>query len=475
VSEDELPEGWAYKPLREVTRSIQYGYTTPAKRNGAGPKLLRITDLREGRVDWDSVPPCDIASADLERFRLHPGDIVFARTGATTGKSFLVRECPEAVFASYLIRLRATPEADPNFLYLYFQTSAYWQFVADNVSGNAQPNCNATKLASLHVPLPPLGEQKRIVARVEELLAGLNAAHDRLARAPAMLKRFRQAVLAAACAGRLTAEWRERHPGIEPASILVERLKQEHVRQGPQRSNAAPPTENVHDLDAAELPDSWTVAELVWLCQVGRPITYGILKPGPHVPDGVPYIRVADYPGNRLEPTGVKRTSRSIAAEYHRATLRGGDLLLAIRGTFGRLCRVPEELSGANITQDTARIAIDNSLEATYVASYLRSPACQDRLKRSAKGVAVHGVNIGDVRALQIPVPPLDEQQEIVRRIEALFTLAGAVEKRAEAATVRAGTLTQAILAKAFRGELVPPGVGLAQQQGLALPAMPPE
>jgi type I restriction enzyme S subunit len=91
----------------------------------------------------------------------------------------------------------------------FFQTSDYWQLISENVAGNAQPNCNASKLASLPLALPPLAEQKRIVAKVEELLARVNAARERLAKIPALLKRFRQSVLAAACSGLLTEEWRE--------------------------------------------------------------------------------------------------------------------------------------------------------------------------------------------------------------------------------------------------------------------------
>src|SRR5262249_16714913 len=121
---DELPEGWAEAPLAALTTAIQYGYTASAQPDGRGPRLLRITDIQDGRVDWSCVPGCDIGKADLEKYRLTSGDIVFARTGATTGKSFLIFDCPrDAVFASYLIRVKAaTTVVTPEYLIRFFQS-----------------------------------------------------------------------------------------------------------------------------------------------------------------------------------------------------------------------------------------------------------------------------------------------------------------------------------------------------------------
>jgi len=146
--------------------------------------------------------------------------------------------------------------------------------------------------------------------------------------------------------------------------------------------------------------------------------------------------------------------------------LEAGDVLLSIRGTVGRICRVPESLIGGNITQDTARISVHDEMSGDYIELYLKSPDAQKRLTAAMKGVAVRGVNIGDVRALQIGIPPLEEQCEIVRRVDALFKLADKIEERVAAATKRADKLTQAILAKAFRGELVPTEAELARKEG---------
>ena len=295
----------------------------------------------------------------------------------------------------------------------------------------------------------------------------MSAARERLAKVPAILKRFRQAVLAAACSGRLTAEWREVECDCESAADLLSRIVDSHDRAGHGHGGkAAAPDEEAHSLTADGLPENWVIAELKWLCRPGRPITYGILKPGPHRLDGIPYVRVADFPNNQLNVTTIRKTTREIADQYRRSSLLSGDLLLSIRGTVGRTCRVPPELEGANITQDTARLTVHPEVSPKYLEIALQSPSAQDRMKRAIKGVAIRGINIGDVRVLQVPLPPKAEQGEIIRRVEALFKLADTIEKRVTAATQRADKLTQAILAKAFRGELVPTEAELARREG---------
>ena len=149
-------------PLDEVSESVEYGVTASAEHSPVGPKFLRITDIQDGAVDWESVPWCP-REPSSKNAQLRSGDIVFARTGATTGKSYLIRECPDdAVFASYLIRVRLREVADPSFVSHFFQTPAYWSQITKSARGVAQPGVNATTLRSLEIPLPPLPEQRRI-------------------------------------------------------------------------------------------------------------------------------------------------------------------------------------------------------------------------------------------------------------------------------------------------------------------------
>jgi len=171
-----MKKGWETKELAAVS-TINYGYTESASSEPIGPRFLRITDIQDDHVDWDSVPYCKIEKADLPKYRLASGDIVFARTGATTGKSFLVDEPPDAVFASYLIRLRLLDKKLlPEFVQLFFQTAGYWQSIKDGSSGSAQGGFNATKLGALTIPVPPLAEQRRIVGILDEAFEGIATA-----------------------------------------------------------------------------------------------------------------------------------------------------------------------------------------------------------------------------------------------------------------------------------------------------------
>jgi type I restriction enzyme S subunit len=132
-------KGWEMKQLAAVA-TIKYGYTESASSEPIGPRFLRITDIQEDKVDWESVPYCKIEPENLYKYRLATGDIVFARTGATTGKSFLLSDPPNAAFASYLIRLRLFDKNRlPEFVSLFFQTDSYWKSIKDGLAGTHWP------------------------------------------------------------------------------------------------------------------------------------------------------------------------------------------------------------------------------------------------------------------------------------------------------------------------------------------------
>jgi type I restriction enzyme S subunit len=162
-------DDWTITTLGDISE-VSYGYTESASETEVGPKFLRITDIQNGNVDWSLVPYCPIEKKQFEKQRLKNGDIVFARTGATTGKSFLILNPPPSVCASYLIRLRPNEtEVIPYFLNLNFQTDEYWINIKSGMSGSAQGGFNASKLSSLSVSLPPIEEQKRIVEIVSSM------------------------------------------------------------------------------------------------------------------------------------------------------------------------------------------------------------------------------------------------------------------------------------------------------------------
>ena len=166
----DIPESWEWVRLGELAQSIQYGYNASAKKNGR-IKFVRISDIHDGDVLWDSVPYCDINENDIETYRLRTNDILFARTGGTVGKSYLVRTLPvDAVYAGYLIRARYGSGLSSEYIKYFMESPLYWKQLKIGTIATAQPNCNGKTLAKMLLPLPPLAEQKRIVAKIEELL-----------------------------------------------------------------------------------------------------------------------------------------------------------------------------------------------------------------------------------------------------------------------------------------------------------------
>lgn len=168
--------------------------------------------------------------------------------------------------------------------------------------------------------------------------------------------------------------------------------------------------------DPIDNPKGYPVKRLIELVDPQRPISYGILMPGPDVDAGVKYVRVVDMRNGGIDPSGVRRTTQEISATYKRSLLKSGDLLMSIRGHVGRLAVVPAELDGANITQDSARLAIIGA-NSLYVRETLRSTAFQRWMAKYTKGVAVRGINLGDVKVMPIPVPPQAKQDEFAERV----------------------------------------------------------
>jgi type I restriction enzyme S subunit len=159
----DIPEHWEVVRLGDVAGRPQYGYTASASERPVGPKFLRITDIQEGRVSWSSVPCCEIDGRDLAKYELEAGDVVFARIGATTGKTYLVTECPSSVFASYLMRVRVKPERVlPEYVHYFTNTEAYWRQIDASKGGRLKKGINIPVLTSLLLPLPPLSEQHEI-------------------------------------------------------------------------------------------------------------------------------------------------------------------------------------------------------------------------------------------------------------------------------------------------------------------------
>ena len=167
----EIPESWAWVRWGSIAESIQYGYNAPAKQEGR-IRMVRISDIHENTVAWSSVPFCDIEDSDIPTYLLQPNDILFARTGGTVGKSFLVSEVPcESIYAGYLIRTRYSSLLCPQYLKFFMESPLYWQQLKSGTTATAQPNCNGQTLTKMLLPLPPANEQLRIVENLVRAFA----------------------------------------------------------------------------------------------------------------------------------------------------------------------------------------------------------------------------------------------------------------------------------------------------------------
>ncbi len=208
---------WFTSTLGQYTNS-QYGYTESAAQEPIGPKFLRITDIQDGTVDWDKVPYCNISEDDLEKYLIRSGDIVIARTGATTGKSYLIADDIKAVFASYLIRLTMKQTGlIATYLYYFMQSPSYWHQITEFSAGIAQPGVNAKKLKRVELPIPPVEEQREIVFILDKLFRKEQQAQSAAKAVLSQIDTMKKAILARAFCGGLGTN----DPAEEWAGALV--------------------------------------------------------------------------------------------------------------------------------------------------------------------------------------------------------------------------------------------------------------
>lgn len=461
----ELPPGWTSATVAELIAPdgiFSDGDWVESKDQDpkGAIRLLQLADVGDGVfVDKSNRFVNDDKFERLRCTEVFEGDVLIARMPDPLGRACLapkLRQPCITVVDVAIVRPGRT-SVSPRWLMHFLNAPAVRQVIELQASGTTRRRISRGNLAQLDLPVPPLPEQKRIADKLDALLSQVNACRERLGRIPGILKRFRQSVLAAATSGELTREWRESNRAMVDSRPLAQAIAEAHAAAGGHKAgNAAPPTDGVHDLSVGMFPQGWSLLTLRDIVEPARPITYGILKPGPELDEGVPYVRVADFPNDRLNLRTIRKTSPAMDEEFKRSRLRCGDVLLSIRGTVGRLVVVPPELENANITQDTARLSIQPEVNAAFVLWVLRSELVQQRMKGAVKGVAVRGINIGDVRALQVPLPSRAEQDEIVRRIENLLSQRDQMAANVEQSRKRVNRLTPALLTKGFRGELVP-------------------
>ena len=391
-----MPNGeWKTMSLGEFAESIDYGVTASATEQPLGPKFLRITDIQDGAVNWENVPWCECDTRPAYDARLKAGDIVFARTGATTGKSFLIRECPtDTVFASYLIRVRVGDSAEPRFISHFFQTASYWAQIAKGARGVAQPGVNATTLKALQIPLPPLAEQRRIA----EVLDRAEALRAKRRAALAQLAALTQSLFG--------------DPATNSKGLPKESLEQL--------------TLNITD---------------------GK---HGDCRPSPD--SGYFFVSVKDIKEGQIDYSEARQIERDDFMEVHRRTrLEVGDVLITNSGTIGKTAVVAAspELERTTFQKSVAIVKPRHErLESTYLKAAL--DMCVAKLSRESSGSSQKNLLLGQLRNFSVCVPPISLQREYARRVTAVEALKTA--QRASLAELDA--LFATLQHRAFKGEL---------------------
>jgi type I restriction enzyme, S subunit len=442
------PEPVTEASLSEVAKLIQYGYTAKSSVLNAGPKYLRITDIQNDHVEWTQVPRVTIGPSDRKRYLLRAGDIVFARSGATVGKSFLIRDDPgDAVFASYLIRVRCNSELlDSEYAALFFKSKDYWTQIAQGATGTGQPNFNGTKLGDLCIPLRSVKEQRHIVAKLNTFLHRSKTASAELARIPRLVERYKQAILAAAFRGDATANWRTAHPAVR-SNFLIEKASGIHrKREGGSMS--------ADSSKVVSLPEAWRA---VTVESIGEVILGRQRAPENHNgPNMRPYVRAANITWDGWDLSDVKKMNFD-KRDFERFKLQPGDVLInegsGSADEVGKPCIWNGEVKNCCF-QNTLIAVRPHATIPEYLYFVLLHAAVSKAFVDEARGVNIHHIGRAGLAQFVIPVPPSEEQQEIVRRIKAAFRAIDKIMAETSRAAELLDRLAQATLAKAFRGEL---------------------
>jgi type I restriction enzyme S subunit len=348
------------------------------------------------------------------------------------------------------------------------------------VSGTTRLKLPQGPMKQIPLVVPEEDEQREIVAEIEKQFTRLEAGVAGLRRVQTNLKRYRAAVLKAACEGRLvpTEEElaRERQkvavasrrwssekkqsrggsatqegPGYETGAQLLERILAERQKKwngkGKYKEGAKPDTTNL-----PPLPEGWVWGTAEQLTDATRPITYGVIKLGAPVQGGVPILRSSDVRHLTLDLDDVKHISPAIAGQFKRTFLRGGEILVTVRGTLGGVVVAPDVCSGHNISREVAMLVLIEPSIAKAVAMFIGSVNLQRWLLERTKGIAYTGINIETLKQLPIPVPPFVEQNRIVAEVERRLSVVEELEAAVNANLQRANRLRQSILQRCFQG-----------------------
>ena len=291
----------------------------------------------------------------------------------------------------------------------------------------------------------------------------------RLDRVPTIIKRFRQSVLTAAVTGKLTEKWREEHLEVESAEALFERIGREREEKykracfiaKEQKRGIPSPYRNIfpntrQDSNLYELPLTWQWADLTFLMDENESFCYGVVQPGPIAKNGNYLIRSGDLKNKTVRMDELRTISHKVDEQYKRSKIQGGEILITVVGAgIGTASIAPLGCKGYNIARAVAKVPIKD-FDSLYVLLWLSTSTARSWLIGESREVARPTLNLEQLATILVPVPPLKEQKEIVRQVDNLFALADKLESHYQKAKTHVDKLSQSVLAKAFRGELVP-------------------
>ena len=376
----EIPESWCWTTVSAISKSILYGVSESAKACGKY-RLLRITDIQNNNVQWNNVPYTDFDSNKAESYLLNDGDILFARTGATVGKSYLVQGLTEkAIYASYLIRVQTYNAVLPQYIKFYFESGYYWEQIEQESVGVGQPNVNGSILGNLQIPIPPIHEQNRIVLELTRWKDIIDAIEDGTIELESYVKQTKSKILDLAISGKLVPQ----DPNDEPAIEILRRI-----------NPGFKPCDNSH---YGNLPENWEEIAMEEICKLydGEKVS------GP----SLTYIDVKYLRGSKV---GEFVTSGKYVPQ-------GSTLILVDGENSGEVFTTPID----GYQGSTFKIlGITEYLDKEYVLLLIKRS--QKLLRENKVGSAIPHLNKKMFKELIVPVPPLAEQKRIVATVNMLF------------------------------------------------------
>lgn len=377
-----IPAHWSVAPLY-ARFSVQLGKMLDEKRNtgeGSAP-YLRNVDVQWGRINVQDLPRMDFSEEDRQKFGLLPGDVLVCEGGDVGRASVWTGGEGECFYQKALHRLRRLGDDDPRFMYYLLYAAAKRGVFTAGSNASTIAHLTGEKLRAQRFPFPPPREQRAIATFLDEKFSAIDGFLAEEERLAGLLRARRAAAITRAITTGLNnaATRASGHPWL------------------------------------GDMPEHWSCRQLRELTQPERPIMYGIVLPGPHVEDGVPIVKGGNCRQERLRLGLLSRTTPEIEAAYARSRLMAGDIVYAIRGGVGECAIVPNEVAGANLTQDAARVAPAASVDASWLLYALQAHPVAEQARSLTAGATVKGLNIRDLKRLALPVPPLPEQQRIGR------------------------------------------------------------